>query len=76
MKNKIVLTIILSIVFIAIIEALIYLFFAFCSWDLKWVPHSYGVIRFLYAVCSVIGAFVGVGASIGFTIETERLKTE
>lgn len=75
MKNKVILITILSIVFIAITEALIYLFFAFCCWDLNWPPNSCGVTRFLYAVCAVFGVFVNVGAAVCL-IDDCVMKTE
>lgn len=63
MKNKIVLITILSIVFIAITEILIYLVFAFCCWDLNWVLNSCAAVRFIYIICAIFSGIVNVMAS-------------
>ena len=63
-KMKYVFITILAIVFIAIIEALIYLTFAFCCWDLNWPPNSDGFARFGFALFSLVGVFLGIGFSI------------
>lgn len=61
---KYVLITILSIVFIAIIEAIIYSIFAFCCWDLNWPPNSPGFTRFGFSIFSLVGVFLGIGFSI------------
>lgn len=55
---------ILAIVFIAIIEVLIYSFFALCCLDLNWIPMVGGFVRFIYAIFAYIGVFTGVALSI------------
>lgn len=35
-------------------EAIVYLFFAFCSWQINWMPYVLGIVRFIYTVVVVV----------------------
>lgn len=61
---KTTLTVILAIIFIVIIEALIYLLFAFCCWDLNWPPNCHGVIRAFFSFIAIFGIIGGVAVLI------------
>lgn len=52
---KLFLKIVLSIIFIAIIEIIIYLCFAFCYWDMLWPAACCGFARCAYLICSALG---------------------
>lgn len=52
--------IMLSIIFIVIIEILIYLGFAFCYWDILWPSDCCGFIRFLYLIFFAIGVALSI----------------
>lgn len=51
-----------SLALVLCIEVLIYLFFAFCNWDLCWIPEVSAFTRFVYAFI----AFFGIVSAIGF----------
>jgi len=57
---KLFLKIMISIAFIAIIEILIYLCFAFCYWDILWPSDCCGFIRFLYLIFFAIGVALSI----------------
>lgn len=52
--------IMLSIIFIVVIEILIYLGFAFCYWDILWPSDCCGFIRFLYLIFFAIGVALSI----------------
>lgn len=61
---KTTLTVMLAIIFIVIIEVLIYLFFAFCCWGLNWPPNSHSAIRVFFSFIAILGLFGGAIVSI------------
>lgn len=56
--------ILIAIALIVFVEAIIYFFFAFCNWDLFWMPNVGGFARFVYAFFS----FFGCVSAIGFVL--------
>lgn len=54
-------TIFTAITLIVIVEAIIYSFFAFCNWDLYWLPNVSGFARFVYAFLSFFGCISAIG---------------
>lgn len=57
------LIVLLAIIFVVAIEFAIYLFFAFCNWEINWIPNTGVFVRFIYAFTSYVGAFLGVSLS-------------
>lgn len=53
-----------AILLILSVEAIIYGFFAFCLWNLCWIPSVSGFTRFIYAFL----AFFGFISAIGFVL--------
>lgn len=56
--------ILIAIALIVIVEAVIYFFFAFCNWDISWMPNVGGFTRFIYAFLS----FFGFMSTMGFVL--------
>lgn len=54
--------ILIAIALIVIVEAVIYFFFAFCNWEVNWLPNSGGFARFIYAGL----AFFGFMSAVSF----------
>lgn len=54
----------LAISLIVLVEAVIYLFFAFCNWDIFWMPEVGGFVRFIYAFMFLLGLAFSVAVYI------------
>lgn len=53
--------ILIAIVFIIFVEAVIYFFFAFCNWEVNWIPNVERFTRFVYAFLAFFGCMSAVG---------------
>lgn len=47
--------ILIAISLILFVEAIIYVFFAFCNWNIYWPPEVGGFTRFIYALMFLLG---------------------
>lgn len=47
-----------------VLEIMLYLFFAFCIWDINWLPDVSGWARFFYAMLSVMVLSAAVSVAV------------
>lgn len=56
-----------AVMMFCILEGIPYLFFAFCAWDINWLPDAHWLFRAFYGITALSGLVVMAGTTCEYS---------